>query len=202
MQSLRHYLMESVRTYKYVIKVAGDCDSKFSEMFKFNLKTKFDAVSIDGPKTTPIQKDPYGFPDLQNQSVNIFKAEFKYPATEPMIQQVAQQCGCNINNVRAIQAAYDESITDESDKYMNQESPVLLQTEMPDNGKEASKDYANQYLDKVVPKKPTIDMKFDGKATPIQPNKSKEGINTASAMGNGRVPRPELPKTGGKGFSK
>lgn len=196
MQSLRHYLMESVKTYKYVIKIAGDCDNKFTDLFKYNLKSKFDTVSIEGPKTTPIQKDPYGFPGLQNQSISIFKAEFRYPATEPMIQQIAQQCGCNINNVRAIEASYDESITDESDKYMNQESPVLTQTEMPDNGKEASKEYANQYLDKVVPKKPTIDMKFDGKETPIQPNKSKEGINTVSAMGNGRVPRPELPKTG------
>ena len=113
MQSLRHYLMESVRTYKYVIKVAGDCDSKFVDMFKYNLKTKFDAVSIEGPKATPIQKDPYGFPDLQNQSVNIFKAEFRYPATEPMIQQCAQHSGCNIKNVRAIEANYGESITDE-----------------------------------------------------------------------------------------
>lgn len=193
MKSLRHYLMESVRTYKYTIKIAGEVDKKFLDLFLYNLD-KFDPVEISDPKTTPIQKDPYGFPELHNQSVTIIKVEFKYPATEPMIQQAAQLCGCNIGNIRMVQTDYDESITDEADKYMNQESPVLLQTEMPDNGKEASKDYANQYLDKVVPKKPTIDYKFDAKATPTAPNKSKEGIGTKSPMSS--VKRPPKPQTG------
>ena len=99
MKSLRHYLTESVRTYHYTIKIAGDCDSKFLDMFKHNL-TKFDPVKIEEPKTTPIQKKPHGFEDLENESVTIIKAEFKYPATEPMIQQCAQACGCNINRVK------------------------------------------------------------------------------------------------------
>jgi hypothetical protein len=99
MKSLRHYLTESVRTYNYTIKIAGDVDKNFFDMFTYNL-SKFDPVKIEDPKTTPIQKDPYGFPELENQMIHIIKAEFKYPATEPMIQQVAQQLGCNINNVR------------------------------------------------------------------------------------------------------
>ena len=80
--------MESVHTYNYTIKIAGQVDKNFLDMFKYNLN-KFDPVKIGEPKSTPIQKSPYGFPNLSNQSITIIKAEFRYPATEPMIQQIA-----------------------------------------------------------------------------------------------------------------
>ncbi len=201
MKSLRHYLMESARTYHYTIKIAGQCDSKFLDLFKYNLK-KFDPVKIEDPKTTPIQKNPYGFPDLENESITIIKAEFKYPATEPMIQQVAQHCGCNINNVRVVTTDYNDSINAENDKYANEvkDEPLLLHTELEDNGKEASKEYANQYLDKVLPKKPSVDIPYAAKQTPTAPNKSKEGINTKSPMTN--VTRPMRPATGSRKASQ
>lgn len=183
MKSLRHYLMESARTYKYTIKIAGDLDKNFLDMFMYNL-SKFDPVKIEDPKTTPIQKDPYGFPELQNESVTIIKAEFKYPANEPMIQQVAQSLGCSINKVRVTTTDYNDSINAENEMYSNEmkAEPLLLQPEMEDSGKQASKDYANQYLDKVVPKRPSIDYMFDAPKTQTAPNKSKEGINTNSPM--------------------
>lgn len=195
MKSLRHYLIESVRTYRYTIKIAGDCDKNFLDMFKHNL-SKFDPVKVDDPKTTPIQKDPYGFPELENQSITIIKAEFRYPATEPMIQQLAQMLGCQINRVRVVTTNYDDSINSEAEGYANEakDEPLLLHTELEDNGKEASKEYANQYLDKVMPKKPSIDIPFDGQKTPIAPNKSKEGINTMSPMS--KINRPQKPATG------
>jgi hypothetical protein len=168
-------------------------------MFKYNLN-KFDPVKIEDPKTTPIQKNPYGFPGAEeNQSVTIIKAEFKYPATEPMIQQIAQQLGYNINNVRVVTSDYNDSINSENDSYANQDDsdkPLLTQETLPDNGKEASKDYANQYLDKVIPKKPSIDIPFDGKKTPTAPNNSKEGINTKSPMSS--VKLPPKPSTGAR----
>jgi len=198
MRSLKQYLAESVRTYRYTIKIAGDVDKNFLDLFKYNLN-KFDPVKIDEPKTTPVQKDPYGFPDLQNESITIIKAEFKYPATEPMIQQMAQLLGHNINQVRVITTDYNDSINAESDKYANQiddeeKKPLLDTPEMADSGKEASKEYANQYLDRVIPKKPTIDIPYDATKTPTVPNKSKEGINTQSPMS--KVTRPQLPQTG------
>lgn len=201
MKSLRHYLMESARTYNYTIKIAGDLDKKFLDMFMYNL-SKFDPIKIEDPKTTPIQKDPYGFPDLQNESVTIIKAEFKYPANEPMIQQVAQQLGCNINKVRVTTTDYNDSINAESEKYSNEmkTEPLLLQPEMEDNGKQASKDYANQYLDKVIPKRPSIDYMFDAPKTPASPNKSKEGINTQSPMS--KMTPIQKPLTGNSRINK
>ena len=197
MKSLRHYLMESVRTYHYTIKILGDVDNKFLDMFKHNL-SKFDPVKMEDPKTTPIQKNPYGFPEAEeNQSVTIFKVEFKYPATEPMIQQVAQHCGFNINKVRAITSDYDDSINGENDRYANQQSKdqaLLTQEVLADDGKEASKEYANQYLDRVVPKKPSIDIPFAAKTTPTAKNTSKEGIQTKSPFSN--IKMPAKPATG------
>jgi uncharacterized surface anchored protein len=103
--------------------------------------------------------------------------------------------------VRVTTTDFDDSINADNGKYANdRDEALLLQPELPDDGKEASKDYANQYLDKVVPKKPSIDIPYAGKETPTAPNKSKEGIQTKSPMSN--VKRPELPATGGKGFSK
>jgi hypothetical protein len=167
----------------------------------YNL-SKFDPVKIEDPKTTPIQKDPYGFPELQNESVTIIKAEFKYPANEPMIQQVAQQLGCNINKVRVTTTDYNDSINSESDKYSNEmkAEPLLLQPEMEDSGKQASKDYANQYLDKVVPKRPSIDYVFDAPKTATSPNKSKEGVNTQSPMS--RITPIQKPLTGNARINK
>ena len=199
MKSLRQYLTESVHTYRYTIKIVGDLDKNFLDMFTYNLN-KFDPVKIEDPKTTPIQKNPYGFPGAEeNQSVTIIKAEFKYPATEPMIQQIAQQLGYNINNVRVVTSDYNDSINSENDSYANQDDsdkPLLTQETLPDNGKEASKDYANQYLDKIIPKQPSIDIPYDGKKTPTAPNNSKEGINTKSPMTS--VKLPPKPSTGAR----
>jgi hypothetical protein len=201
MKSLRQYLTESVRTYHYTIKILGDTDKNFLDLFRYNLN-KFDPVKIEDPKTTPIQKNPYGFTDSEpNQSVTIFKAEFKYPATEPMIQQVAQQCGCNINKVRAVTTDYNDSINAENDKYANEmdsedKKALLDQEQLADNGKQASKDYANQYLDRVIPKEPSIDIPFAAKKTPSSPNTSKEGIQTVSPLS--KVKMPDRPQTGAR----
>ena len=194
MKSLRHYLMESVRTYHYTIKIAGDCDSKFLDMFKHNL-TKFDPVKVEEPKTTPIQKKVIGFDDLENESVTIIKAEFKYPATEPMIQQCAQACGCNINRIRMQTTDFADSIDAENKQFKNEvdDSPLLLQSEMSDNGKEASKEYANQYLDRVMPKKPSVDIPFAAKATPIAPKNNKEEAHMSPMS---KITRPQKPATG------
>jgi hypothetical protein len=195
MKTFRHYLTESVRTYRYTIKIAGDIDKNFIDMFTYNLN-KFDPVNISDPKSTPIQKDPYGFPDLENTAVHIIKAEFKYPATEPMIQQIVQLLGKNINSVRVVTTEYDDSINNEVEQYANQSknSPLLDNTDLEDNGKQASKDYGNQYLDKVVPKKSTFDYKFDAPKTPDAKNNSKEGIGTKSPMSS--IKLPPKPSTG------
>mgnify|MGYP003352637697 CR=1 FL=1 len=70
MRSLKQYIMESVHTYNYTIKIAGEVDKNFLDMFTYNLK-KFDPIKISDPKSTPIQKDPYGFPNFLARAASI-----------------------------------------------------------------------------------------------------------------------------------
>ena len=152
MRSLKQFIAESVKSYNYTIKIAGEVDKNFIDLFKYNLG-KFEPIKISDATTTPIQKDPYGFPNLQNQPITVFKVEFRYPATEPMIQQIAQLLGYNVNMVRVVGSNFDDSINSEMDGYANEmrEEPLLTHEEMGEQpgAKEAGKAYAGSYLDSI-----------------------------------------------------
>jgi len=206
MKSLKQYIVESVHTYNYTIKIAGDVDKNFLEMFKYNLK-KFDPVKISDPVSTPIQKDPYGFPNLANQAVNIIKAEFRYPATEPMIQQIAQLLGYQVNMVRVISSDFNDSINSEAEGYANEadHNPLLLHTELEEQpgAKEASKAYAGSYLDSIKKQSEgsQIDIPYAGSKTkdafdPFKPYLDDKSLGDKSPMTT--IKRPVKPATGSR----
>ena len=201
MQSLKHFIVESVRSYNYTIKIAGEIDKNFIDLFTYNLN-KFDPIKIENPTTTPIQKDPYGFPGLENQPVTIIKAEFRYPATEPMIQQIAQLLGYNINMVRVMTTDFNDSINAENGEYANQadHNPLLNHPELEDNGKEAAKAYGGSYLDSIKKQAEgsKIDIPYAGKKTadafdPFkQPIMDKLGVDSPMS----KIKREPKPATG------
>jgi hypothetical protein len=204
MRSLKQYIVESIHTYNYTIKIAGEVDKNFLELFTYNLQ-KFDPIKISEPKSTVVQKDPYGFPDMKNVPVTILKCEFRYPATEPMIQQMAQLLGYNLNAVRVVSSNYDDSINIESEEYQNQmeKTPLLTTTEMgsaPD-AKTANELYSNSYLDSIKEqtKDSKIDMQYAGQKTPdsFDPFKPEELIKTMGKESPmSKITRPAKPKTG------
>lgn len=204
MKSLKQYIVESVKTYNYTIKIAGNIDKNFMDLFKYNLN-KFDPVKISDPVTTPIQKSPYGFPNLANQSVNIIKAEFRYPATEPMIQQIAQLLGYNVNMVRVIDSRFDDSINSESEGYANEMShnPLLLHPELEEQpgAKEANKNYSDSYLSSIKQQSEgsKIDIPYEGAKTPdafdpFKPYLDNDPRGMKSPMST--IKRPPKPATG------
>ena len=204
MKSLKQYIVESVHTYNYTIKIAGDVDKNFIDLFKYNLK-KFDPVKISEPTSTPIQKDPYGFPNLSNQSVTIIKAEFRYPATEPMIQQIAQLLGCQVDMVRVVSSDFDNSINSEAAGYANEmdHNPLLLHPELEEQpgAKEASKNYGDSYLKSIQAqaKDSKIDIPYDAKKTPdafdpFKPYLDNDPRGIKSPMST--IKRPAKPATG------
>jgi len=204
MRSLKEFITESVKTYHYTIKIAGDVDKNFLSMFSHNLKEKFDAIDISVPTSTPIQQDPYGFPELKNQSVTIIKANFRYPATEPMIIQVAQLLGCNVNMVRAICSDFNDSINSESNGYANQmkESPLLSKDDMGSapGAKEANKAYGESYLSTIKDqmKGNEIKMSYASKETPasFDPFKAVPQDKAGGKSPMSTITRPPKPKTG------
>jgi hypothetical protein len=204
MKSLKQYIVESVHTYNYTIKIAGDVDKNFIDLFKYNLN-KFDPVKIGAPTSTPIQKDPYGFPNLSNQSVTIIKAEFRYPATEPMIQQIAQLLGYQVDMVRVISSDYDDSINSEAAGYANEmdHNPLLLHPELEEQpgAKEANKNYSDSYLSSIKDqtKDDKIDIPYAGKQTPdafdpFKPYLDNDPRGVKSPMST--IKRPAKPATG------
>jgi hypothetical protein len=204
MRSLKQYIAESVHTYNYTIKIAGEVDKNFLELFTYNLN-KFDPIQISDPKSTPIQKDPYGFPNMSNQPVTIIKAEFRYPATEPMIQQIAQLLGYNTNMVRVVGTKYDDSINDEHQQYENEmaDTPILMKNEMgsADGSKEASKAYGDSYLTSIKDqtKDSRIDIPYAGQRTkdafdPFKPYLDDKKLGDKSPMST--IKMPPKPKTG------
>jgi len=206
MKSLRKYIMESVHTYNYTIKIAGQVDKNFLDMFRYNLK-KFDPVNIGEPKSTPIQKDPYGFPNLNNQSVTIIKAEFRYPATEPMIQQIAQLLGYQVDMVRVVSSNFDDSINSEMVGYENEmsHSPLLNheQLEEQPGAKAASKAYGDSYLQSIKDqtKDSMINIPYAGKETPdsfdpFKPYLDDKKMGDKSPMST--ITRPAKPATGAR----
>ena len=204
MRSLKQYITESLKSYNYTIKIAGDVDKIFIDMFKYNLN-KFDPIRISDPTKTPIQKSPYGFPNLSNQSITIIKADFRYPATEPMIQQIAQLLGYNINMVRVISSQFDDSINSEAEGYANEmkDSPILTHEEMGEQpgAKEANKAYGDSYLSSIKDqmKGSTIDIPYAGQKTPnsfdpFKPYLDDEKMGDKSPMST--ITRPAKPATG------
>lgn len=202
MKSFRKYLAESVRTYKYKIKIAGEAPKNFIQMFCHNL-SKFDPVKVGEPKSTPIQKEPYGFPGLKDQSIMIIDVEFRYPATEPMIKQMAQLLGYDENMVRMVQATYDDSVNHEAELFANQSkhSPLLTHGELEDDGKQAGKDYADSYLSKIKEQESGKQIKneYAAKETkssydPFNRKSFEKSIGTKSPMTTTK--RPDRPVTG------
>lgn len=207
MKSLKQYIAESVHLYEVTIKIAGEVDKNFLDLFIYNLN-KFDPAEKIVPKSLPIQKDPYGFPNVHNEPVTLLKCKFRYPCTEPMVQQMAQLLGYNVNMVRLVSSKYDDSINGEVEQYANQmdHSPVLTHTELEDSGdaaKKASADYGNSYLNSIKDQSKDglqgKDQQFNAKRTPdsfdpFKPYLDDKKLGDKSPMTN--IKRPAKPKTG------
>ena len=200
MKSLKQYIAESVHLYDVTIKIAGEVDKNFLDMFIFNLK-KFDPAGPITPKTLPIQKDVYGFPGIKNEPVTVLKCKFRYPCTEPMVQQLAQLLGYNLNYVRLVDSAYDDSINKEQEEYANQMTPNNKDFDKISGADQANKDYSDSYLSSIKEqsKDSKIMIPYAAKETPdafdpFKPYLDDKSMGDKSPMST--IKRPAKPKTG------
>jgi len=207
MKSLKHFILESIHTYNYKIKVAGEIDENKIELLKLNLQ-KFSPVKITGPKSTPIQRHPAGFVGVENERVNIIEMECRYPVIEPYVKQIAQLLGIDPNRVKMEGTNYSDSIDTEADAYAKQasHSPLLNHEELEEQpgAKEASKQYANSYLDYVKEQTKEDKMEYVFAADkikidfdPFKPETLHKSMGTNSPMT--KIKLPERPKTGRTG---
>jgi hypothetical protein len=195
MKTFSQYLTESEKTFDYRIKICGDVGAEFLKTFKEKLK-KFDPVKISDPKTTPVQARPVDFPGQTNQRVTIIDGSFRYPATPPQIEQMAELCGVTADRICVNDLHWSEGMDTELAGIESQTEP-LLNSEYPADTaeqKRISKEYANS--NQQVVKNSAAEATWTvagGKTPPAETtNDLPQGIESPMS----KVKRPPRPATG------
>ena len=197
MKPFARYLAESERTYNYRIKVVGDVPAGFFKELKDKC-AQFDVVKMSEPKSTPVRKVIPDFPAFPNQSMNIVDVEFKYPAIEPQIKQLAQILGLDPNRIVMNTDGYENSLNVENTKIEDQNKDLLDDPTYPAPDAEQralSKDYATgPYDHEVVKNAYKSDFTVAGGKTP--PAKTTNELPQGDKSPFSNIKRQPKPATG------
>jgi hypothetical protein len=193
MKPFAKYLAESERTYNYRIKVVGDVPDGFFKELRDKC-AQFDIVKMSDAKSTPVRRVIPDFPAFPNQPMKIVDVEFKYPAIEPQIKQLAQILGLDPNRIVMMATPYEESLDIESEKIADQNQDLLDSPyPAPDAEQRAlSKDYATGPYDHAVLKNAyRSNFTVAGGKTPPAKTTNELPMGNKSPMTNiKRQPRP------------
>jgi hypothetical protein len=199
MKTFHQYIVESERTYNYRIKILGDVPAGFVKNLEEKM-AQFDVVSMSRPKTTPVQKLIKDFPGEENESMTFVDVNFRYPAIEPQIKQLAQLLGFNPNRIAMQTRDYDESISNEISSIEAQNKDLLTNTDYPAPNAEQralSKDYSIGPYDHAVLKNAyRSDFTVAGGKTPPAKTTNELPQGNNSPMTN--IKRQPRPATGAK----
>ena len=86
MSLFKQYIAESVKTYNFKIKIAGDLREDMVEQMN-SAMSKYDCDSVGKGKRTPIQEAPLDFPEMKNTHVTIFDVSCRNPVTSHVLTQ-------------------------------------------------------------------------------------------------------------------
>ena len=196
MKPFAKYLAESERTYNYRIKVVGDVPDGFFKELKEKC-AQFDVVKMSDAKSTPVRRAIPDFPAFPNQPMKIVDVEFKYPAIEPQIKQLAQILGLDPNRIVMMATPYEQSLDIESEKIADQNKDLLDSPyPAPDAEQKAlSKDYATGPYDHAVLKNAyRTNFTVAGGRTPPAKTTNELPMGNKSPMTN--IKRQPKPATG------
>ena len=197
MKNFQQYLAESERTYNYRIKIVGDVAPDFIKQLEERLK-QFDVVKISKPKTTPVQLKPADFPKHSNDSVTSMDVEFRYPAIEPQIKEIAQLLFLDPNRVVMLTVPHEVGMDVERERVETENKDLLTDTDYPAPNAEQkalSKDYSAPYDEHAVLKNAyRSDFTVAGGKTP--PAKTTNDLPMGNNSPMTKVKRPPRPATG------
>jgi hypothetical protein len=197
MKKFHEYLSESQRTYNYRIKIVGDVAPDFIKQLEQKLK-QFEPVKISKAKSTPVQAKPADFPAHSNDSVTSMDVEFRYPAIEPQIKQIAQLLFMDPNRIIMLTTPHEDGLDVEREKIAEQNKDLLTDTDYPApdaEQKALSKDYATGPYDHAVLKNAyRSEFTVAGGKTPPAKTTNDLPMGTSSPMT--KTKRPPRPATG------
>jgi hypothetical protein len=149
-------------------------------------------------KSTPVRKINTDFPAYPNQSMSMVDVEFRYPAVEPQVKQLAQLCGLDPNRIVMNTVPYEESMAQEAEKIADQNKDLLKDTDYPaDDAQQRAlkKDYSAEPHDHVVLKNAyRSDFTVAGGKTPAAKTTNDLPQGVKSPISN--IKRPPRPATG------
>jgi len=194
MKKFQQYLAESERTYQYRIKIVGEVEPDFIKKLGEKLD-QFDPVKIGSPKSTPVQLKPADFPKHSNDSVTSMDVEFRYPAVEPQIKQLAQLLFLDPNRIIMLTIPHQDSLDAERERIEKQNKDLLTDTDYPapdSEQKKLKKDYSAQPEDHAVLKNAyRSDFTVAGGPTPPAHTTNELSMGTKSPMSSmKRQPKP------------
>jgi len=197
MKNFQQYLAESERTYNYRIKIVGDVAPDFIKQLEEKL-AQFDIVKISKPKTTPVQLKPADFPKHSNDSVTSMDVEFRYPAIEPQIKQLAQMLFLDPNRIIMLTTPHEEGMDTERERVETENKNLLTDTDYPADTAEQKAlkaDYSAPYDQHAVLKNAyRSDFTVAGGKTPPAQTTNDLPMGNDSPMT--KVKRPPRPATG------
>jgi hypothetical protein len=197
MKNFQQYLAESERTYNYRIKIVGDVAPDFIKQLEERLK-QFEVVKISKPKTTPVQLKPADFPKHSNDSVTSMDVEFRYPAIEPQIKEIAQLLFLDPNRIIMLTVPHEDGMDSEREKVAAENKNLLTDTDYPAPDAEQKaliKDYSAPYNKHAVLKNAyRSDFTVAGGKTPPARTTNDLPMDNTSPMTN--IKRPPRPATG------
>jgi hypothetical protein len=197
MKNFQQYLAESERTYNYRIKIVGDVAPDFVKQLEERLK-QFDIVKISKPKSTPVQLKPADFPKHSNDSVTSMDVEFRYPAIEPQIKEIAQLLFLDPNRIIMLTTPHEDSLDVEREKIEVENKNLLTDTDYPAPDAEQKAliaDYSAPYDEHAVLKNAyRSDFTVAGGKTP--PAKTTNDLPMGDNSPMTKVKRPPRPATG------
>jgi hypothetical protein len=197
MKNFQEYLAESQRTYNYRIKIVGDVAPDFVKALEEKL-AQFDPVKIGKTKSTPVQLKPADFPKHSNDSVTSMDVEFRYPAIEPQIKQIAQLLFMDPNRIIMLTTPYEDGMDSEREKVEAENKNLLTDTDYPApdaEQKALSADYSAPYDQHAVLKNAyRSEFTVAGGKTPPAETTNDLPMGNTSPMT--KVKRPPRPATG------
>jgi hypothetical protein len=197
MKHFREYLLENERVYNYRIKIAGDTPKDIVKALEEKLQ-QFGIVKISDAKTTPVMAKLADFPAFDNESCTHMDVEFRYPAIEPQIQQIAQLLGIDPNRVRMLTVPYENSNDKLAADMESQNKNLLTNTDYPAQDaaqKALYQDYSAAPTEHAVLKNAyRSDFTIAGGKTPPAVTTNSLPMGNTSPMST--VKRPARPATG------
>ena len=159
---------------------------------------QFDVVKVSKPKSTPVQLAPADFPKHSNDSVTSMDVEFRYPAIEPQIKEIAQLLFLDPNRIIMLTTPHENGLDTERERVETENKDLLTDTDYPADTaeqKELKADYSAPY-DKHAVLKNTYRSDFTVAGGPTPPAKTTNDLSMGVKSPMSKITRPAKPATG------